>query len=57
MFEVKCSSFKSRYKYNNFLALNNMYYCKCELDPRFIPPCFKSVVSQCFRIGSIVYGY
>ena len=24
-FEVKCSNFKSRYKWNNYLALNNMY--------------------------------
>jgi len=25
--EVKgCSNFKSRYKWNNYLALNNMYY-------------------------------
>jgi len=24
-FEVKCSNFKSRYKWNIYLALNNMY--------------------------------
>jgi len=24
-FDLKCSNFKSRYKQNNYLALNNMY--------------------------------